>query len=130
MMSGQHRKEFSAGYRLTTNNRMELLAVIVALEALKEHGNEVIVRTDSKYVSDAVSKGWLFDWEKKNFNKKKNADLWMRFLKVYRKQNVKFRWVKGHAGHPLNERCDELAVEAGQGPGLPADEGYEAAVGP
>lgn len=128
MMSGQHRKEFSGGYRLTTNNRMELLAVIVGLETLKQRGNKVVVYTDSKYVSDAVGKGWLFEWEKKNFNKKKNPDLWIRFLKAYRTQNVKFHWVKGHAGHPMNERCDELAVQASEGYDLKVDEGYEAAV--
>ena len=104
LMSGQHRKELSQGYKLTTNNRMELLAVIVALEALKVPDSEVTIYTDSKYVADAVEKGWVFDWEKKQFKKKKNPDLWIRFLKAYRKHQVKFHWVKGHANIPENER--------------------------
>ena len=125
LMAGKHRKEIAQGYRLTTNNRMELLAVIVGLEALKNVGSEVIVYTDSKYVADAVSKGWVFDWEKKGFKKKKNPDLWRRFLPVYRRHKVKFHWVEGHSGIPGNERCDALAVEASHAPDLPADKGYE-----
>ena len=125
MKSGQHRKELSGGFRKTTNNRMELLAVIVALETLKFEKSEVEVYTDSKYVSDAVEKGWLFDWEKKQFKKKKNPDLWIRFLKVYRKHNVKFHWVKGHANIPENERCDQLAVEASKKSVLLIDDIYE-----
>jgi ribonuclease HI len=109
--SGQ-RKEMSAGYRLTTNNRMELLAVIVALEALKIKGSHVTVYTDSRYVADAVEKGWLKTWESKKFKNKKNPDLWIRFLEIYRKHKVSFIWIKGHANHPENERCDQLAVEA------------------
>jgi len=124
--SGKHRKELWGGYRLTTNNRMELLAVIVALEALKGEGHEVLVVSDSKYVVDAVEKGWVFDWEKKGFAKKKNRDLWQRFLRVYRRHRVRFQWIKGHNGHPLNELCDRLAVAAGQQPVLEVDEGYEA----
>lgn len=124
--SGKHRKELWGGYRLTTNNRMELLAVIVALEALKGEGHEVLVVSDSKYVVDAVEKGWVFDWEKKGFAKKKNPDLWQRFLRVYRRHRVRFQWIKGHNGHPLNELCDRLAVAAGQQPVLEVDEGYEA----
>ncbi len=124
LMCGGHRKELSAGYAHTTNNRMELLAVIVALEALKYEGCRVKVYTDSSYVVDAVEKGWLFQWERMAFKKKKNPDLWMRFLKIYRRHQVKFNWVKGHAGHPLNERCDQLAVAASQQPCLPEDEGY------
>ncbi len=104
---------------------MELLAVIVALEALKINSCTVNVYTDSKYVADAVEKGWLFNWEKKQFKDKKNPDLWQRFLQVYRKHNVRFHWVKGHANIPENERCDRLAVEASQEPNLPADTGYE-----
>ncbi len=123
--SGKHRRELWGGYRRTTNNRMELLAVIAAMEALKGTGHEVLVVSDSKYVVDAVEKGWLFDWEKKGFAKKKNPDLWKRFLLAYRKHQVRFHWIRGHAGHPLNELCDRLAVAAREQPGLPADEEYE-----
>ncbi len=125
MLSGKLRKELSGGYKLTTNNRMELLAVIVALEALKKENSKVKIYTDSKYVADAVEKGWIFGWEKKGFKKKKNPDLWRRFLKVYRKHQVKFTWVKGHANIPENERCDELAVEASHGNALKEDTGYK-----
>lgn len=125
LMSGKHKKEISAGFRLTTNNRMELLAVIAALELIKEPGAKVSIYSDSKYVVDAVEKGWVFSWEKKAFAKKKNPDLWKRFLSVYRKHQVKFFWVKGHAGNPLNERCDELAVKAAESEQLMVDEAYE-----
>ena len=125
LKSGQHRKELSQGYRKTTNNRMELLAVIVALETLKFENSTVEVYTDSKYVADAVEKGWVFGWEKVQFKKKKNPDLWIRFLKVYRKHNVKFHWVKGHANIPENERCDRLAVEASHKANLLVDKIYE-----
>lgn len=125
LRAGNHYKELWEGFRLTTNNRMELLAVIVALEALKMPGQTVTVYSDSKYVVDAVEKGWVFGWEKKDFAKKANPDLWKRFLQIYRKHHVKFVWVKGHAGHPENERCDELAVKAAEGPLLKVDEGYE-----
>lgn len=125
LMSGPHRKELSQGFRLTTNNRMELLAVIVGLEALKTPGCNVTVYTDSKYVADAVTLGWVFGWEKKRFSGKKNPDLWIRFLKIYRQHHVKFIWVKGHANIPENERCDQLAVAASKQPRLMPDEGYE-----
>ncbi len=125
LLSGNHRKELSAGYTLTTNNRMELLAVIVALEALKIEGSRVTVYTDSRYVADAVTKRWLFDWVKKEFRGKKNRDLWLRFLQVYKKHDVKFVWIKGHNDHPHNERCDQLAVEASQQPFLLPDSGYQ-----
>ena len=125
LKSGQHRKELSGGYRKTTNNRMELLAVIVALEKLKFANSQVEIYTDSKYVADAVEKGWVFDWEKNQFKKKKNPDLWTRFLKVYRKHQVKFHWVKGHANIPENERCDQLAVQASKKSVLLIDKGYE-----
>ena len=125
LKSGSHRKELSEGFRKTTNNRMELLAVIVALETLKSEGSNVEVYTDSKYVSDAVEKKWVFGWEKVRFKNKKNPDLWMRFLKIYRKHNVKFHWVKGHANIPENERCDQLAVEASKKSILLVDEVYE-----
>lgn len=97
---------------MTTNNRMELMAVIVGLEALLRPGSEVTVYSDSAYVVNAVAKGWVFDWERKQFAKKANPDLWQRFLQVYRRHRVRFVWIKGHAGHPENERCDRLAVEA------------------
>jgi len=125
MKAGKHRKELSEGYRLTTNNRMELLSVIVALETLKNPGSDATVYSDSKYVVDAVEQKWVFEWEKKGFKKKKNVDLWQRFLTIYPKHTVKFVWVKGHAGIPENERCDELAVAAAEGTGLLVDEGYE-----
>lgn len=104
---------------------MELLAVIVALEALKIEGCDVTIYTDSKYVADSVTKGWVFNWLKKRFKGKKNADLWIRFLEIYKKHVVKFVWVKGHANNPLNERCDELAVEASFKPDLLEDTGYQ-----
>lgn len=119
------RKEFSEGFRMTTNNRMELLAVIVGLEALRKEGSEVLIYSDSKYVVDSVEKGWLFGWVKKGFKDKKNVDLWKRFLTVYKKHHVKFKWVKGHAGNIENERCDVLAVAAAEGDKLLIDEGYE-----
>jgi ribonuclease HI len=126
LVSGSHRKEISAGFRKTTNNRMELLSVIVALEALKKEGEEVLVFSDSKYVVDSVEKAWVFGWEKKNFQGKKNADLWKRFLKIYPKHNVRFRWIKGHNNHRENERCDQLAVAASSHGGhLQVDEGFE-----
>ncbi len=126
MEFGDKRKEISEGFRLTTNNRMELLAVIVGLEAIKKPGWDVLVTSDSKYVVDAVTKGWLDGWVKKNFKAKKNPDLWKRYLQAAKNHNVKFKWVKGHAGHPQNERCDQLAVEAAEGFELKADKGYEA----
>ncbi len=124
---GALRKELSEGFRLTTNNRMELLSVIVALETLKKEESLVTVYSDSKYVVDSVEKKWLLGWEKKQFSKTKNADLWMRFLRIYRKHKVKFVWVKGHASNEENNRCDELAVAAAQGKYLKADTGYESA---
>ena len=112
LLSGPFRKELSQGYRLTTNNRMELLAVCVALERLKFEGSEVTVYSDSKYVVDAVAKGWVFGWEKKRFANRKNPDLWQRFLRIYRRHRVRFVWVKGHASTVENNRCDQLAVAA------------------
>lgn len=126
MLSGQHRKEINGGFRLTTNNRMELLAIIIALETLKFDGTDVTIYSDSKYVIDSVTKGWVFNWEKKNFAKKKNPDLWKRFLKIYPKHSVKFVWVKGHAGNELNEVADRLAVSAYKEGVLEVDEVYEA----
>ncbi|PHR50026.1 MAG: ribonuclease HI [Fluviicola sp.] len=118
-------KELSQGYRLTTNNRMELLAVIVALEALKTSKHKVTIYSDSKYVVDAIEKGWVFNWQKKGFKGKKNVDLWKRYLPLHQMHNPKYVWVKGHAGHPENERCDELAVNAADHGNLIPDEGYE-----
>ncbi len=125
LKSGKHYKEISQGYKLTTNNRMELLAVIVALEAIKIKGSKVEIYTDSRYVCDPVEKGWLADWERKNFKKKKNIDLWKRFLEVFRIHSVKFHWIRGHSNIPENERCDQLAVQASQKGKLLVDEGYE-----
>jgi ribonuclease HI len=111
------RKEFSEGFKLTTNNRMELLSVILGLEKIKKMGCEVIVYSDSKYVIDTITKGWVFGWVKKDFKDKKNKDLWLRYLQSHSRLKLKFVWVKGHAGHAENERCDELAVQAAlQGP--------------
>ena len=124
MIYGNHRKELSEGYVLTTNNRMELLAVIRGLEALKQDHLKVKIYTDSKYVSEAVNQGWVFKWEVKRFKKKKNADLWQRFLELYRKYSVTFVWVKGHASIKENERCDKLAVDASYGRELLEDSGY------
>lgn len=125
LLFGPHRKELSEGYRKTTNNRMELLAVIKGLEALKKDGLEVLIYSDSKYVVDAVEKGWLWGWQKKGFKDKKNPDLWRQFIPLYKKQKVKFQWVKGHAGNPENERCDELAVDAALGGHLQVDAAFE-----
>lgn len=121
---GPHHKELSEGFRLTTNNRMELLAVIKGLEALKNDGCDVVIYSDSRYVVDAVEKHWLEGWIKKGFKGKKNRDLWMRFWQIYNKHRVVFHWVKGHDGIPLNERCDQLATTAAASPTL-IDEGYE-----
>ena len=125
MMSGGYRKELKQGFKLTTNNRMELLAVIIALESVKKENSEITIYSDSKYVIDSVEKKWVFGWEKKNFNKKKNPDLWIRFLKIYRMQKVSFIWVRGHANNKENERCDFLAVEAADGQSLLTDQWYE-----
>jgi ribonuclease HI len=128
MLFGSLRKELSEGFRLTTNNRMELMSVIVALEALKKEGSQVTIYSDSKYVVDAVEQKWVFGWEKKNYKDKKNPDLWMRFLRVFRKHQVKFVWVKGHHTNKENNRCDELAVAAALGADLKIDVGYENAL--
>jgi ribonuclease HI len=126
---GPHRKELSEGFRLTTNNRMELLAVIRGLQELKTTEFPVHIYSDSKYVVDAVEKGWLWGWQKKGFKDKKNPDLWLRYIPLHLKYKPKFIWIKGHNGHPENERCDELAVEAAMGSRLPADTGYEQGLG-
>lgn len=124
--NGKHyRKELSEGFRNTTNNRMELLAVIRGLQALKKDGQNVTIYSDSKYVVEAVEKGWIWNWQKKGFKKKANVDLWQEFIPLYKKHNIKFKWVKGHAGIPENERCDQLAVAAAESGNLKVDEGYE-----
>ena len=121
---GSYEKEFSEGFALTTNNRMELLAVITGLEAIRWSGAQVEVYSDSSYVVKAITEGWLENWCRTGFKKKKNVDLWLRFLEVYRRHRVQFHWIKGHAGHPENERCDALAVAAGHAAGLKEDTGY------
>ena len=122
---GNKEKELSQGFRRTTNNRMELLAVIVALENLKSNKYPVVVYSDSKYVVDAVTKNWLFGWVKKDFKGKKNKDLWLRYLRAAKPFTVRFEWVRGHNGHPENERCDVLAVEAALGKNLLIDQYFE-----
>ncbi len=123
MRYGSHRKTFSGGFYRTTNNRMELLAVIEALKRIKEPGYPVIIYSDSKYFVNAVNEGWVFNWEKKGFKKKKNVDLWKQFLKLYRQHNVTLEWVKGHEGVEENEICDNLAKEAADNP-TQVDKGY------
>jgi ribonuclease HI len=118
-------KEHSKGFRLTTNNRMELLAVIEGLALLKTNQLPIVIYSDSKYVIDTVEKGWLNNWIKTNFKGKKNKDLWMRYYQISRQFQIKFSWVKGHNGHPENERCDVLAVLAATGKNLGIDSGYE-----
>ena len=125
MRFGNHTKEFSAGFRHTTNNRMELLAVIVALQNLKTDKFRVDVYSDSKYVIDSITKGWVFNWQKTSFKGKKNADLWNEFLLVQQKFNISWHWVKGHNGHPENERCDTLAVVAAENSPENIDVNYE-----
>lgn len=125
LVGTNYKKEFYEGFRLTTNNRMELLAVIVGLEKLTKPNMKVLIVSDSKYVVDAVEKKWVFGWEKTGFKGKKNPDLWMRFLKIYRKHQVDFKWIKGHNNHPQNERCDELAVYASGLENLSVDTFYE-----
>lgn len=125
LLAGTHRKELSQGYKLTTNNRMELMAVIAGLEALKIDACRVTIYTDSKYVADSVEKGWIHNWVRTQFKGKKNADLWLRFLEVYKRHKVKFIWIKGHSDIPGNERCDQLAVQASFQDNLLEDTGYQ-----
>jgi len=125
LRSGNHYKELSEGYRKTTNNRMELLAVISGIESIKKTGQEIMIYSDSKYIIDSVEKKWVFNWVKTGFKNKKNKDLWLRFLIVYKLHQIKFTWVKGHNGHPENERCDELAVQASQQRNLFTDTFFE-----
>jgi len=128
LIYGEQRKEISQGFRLTTNNRMELLAVISALKTLKRINMEIDIYTDSKYVMDSVEKGWLAGWVKKGFKGKKNVDLWKEYLEIAKFHKIRFIWVKGHNGNPLNERCDELATQAADAKNLPPDIGYEKAM--
>lgn len=125
MRSGQHYKELSGGFRKTTNNRMELLAVITGLEAIKSPNQAVTIFSDSKYVIDAIEKRWVNGWVTKGFAGKKNKDLWMRYLNIAKVHNIKFVWVRGHNGHPENERCDQLAVAAGKQKDLQIDSVFE-----
>lgn len=125
LISGPHHKELAQGFKNTTNNRMELMAVIVGLEAIKTPNCKVTIVSDSKYVVDSIEKKWVFSWVKSNFKDKKNEDLWRRFLAVYPKHQVKMQWVKGHNGHFYNERCDELAVQAAESNNLLIDHGYK-----
>jgi ribonuclease HI len=125
LMWNSVRKELSQGYRLTTNNRMELMAVIVALEALKKEGLNVKIFTDSQYVVNSVEKGWLWSWVKTGFKDKKNKDLWQRFIPAFKKHQVKFNWVKGHSTNPMNNRCDELATLAADSGNWLEDVGFE-----
>ena len=121
-------REISEGFSLTTNNRMELLAVIKGLEAIKWDNAVVEVWSDSSYVVKAVNERWLEKWSAKGFVNVKNIDLWIRFIELYKKHRVTFHWIKGHAGHPENERCDTLAVAASHGPELINDNGYLATI--
>jgi len=125
---GVHERELSGGFKLTTNNRMELMAVIIGLEALTRPGLSVTVFSDSKYVVEAIEKKWILGWQRTNFKGKKNPDLWKRYLIAAAKHNVKFVWIKGHNDHPYNERCDVLATTAADSGQLMIDEGYVANV--
>jgi ribonuclease HI len=125
LMFGDRRKEISGGYKLTTNNRMELMAVIAGLEALKRSDLPIVIYSDSKYVVDAVTKGWLENWFKTGFKGKKNRDLWERYAELSKGLKIQFKWVKGHADNPFNNRCDKLATEAADGKELLEDSGYE-----
>lgn len=126
LMSGNRKKELAQGYRLTTNNRMELMGVIAALEAMKKTGLNITIYSDSQYIVKAIKQGWLNKWMATNFSKgTKNKDLWVRFNNLYKQHNIKFVWVKGHADNVYNNRCDELATAAADGKNLLIDEGYE-----
>ncbi len=126
LMWGPKQKELSAGFRLTTNNRMELLGVITALESLNKKNIPLTIYTDSQYIVKAIQQGWLNKWVRTNFaGGKKNKDLWMRFYNLAKDYDITFKWVKGHADNPLNNRCDELATQAADGKNLLIDEGYE-----
>lgn len=126
LLFGNQRKELSGGYRFTTNNRMELMAVIAGLEALKKEGLKITIYSDSQYVVKAVEQGWLKNWVATDFKGgKKNKDLWLHYFDLSKKNQIRFVWVKGHAENPNNNRCDELATAAADGKNLQADEMYE-----
>jgi len=125
LRSGKHYKEISEGYRKTTNNRMELLAVITGLASIKNPAQDIMIQSHSKYIIDSVEKKWVFNWVRTNFKGKKNKDLWLRFLEVYKQHQIRFTWVKGHNGHTENERCDELAVQASKQKNLLTDANFE-----
>lgn len=125
MQWGSVVKEFSQGFRLTTNNRMELMAVVVALKQLTRDGLDIVIYSDSAYVVNAIEKGWIHGWVKTGFKDKKNSDLWQEYLKYARKHRIKFVWVKGHANNPYNNRCDVLATAAADGDKLLVDTVYE-----
>jgi ribonuclease HI len=125
LLWGDKRKELSGGYRHTTNNRMELMAVIAALKALNREGLDITIFSDSSYVVNAIEKGWLQGWLRTGFKGKKNADLWRMYAELARKHRIRFVWVKGHADNPFNNRCDQLATAAADGIGLLEDAGYE-----
>lgn len=126
LLAGNNKKELSKGYKRTTNNRMELMAVIAGLEALKKDGLKVVIYSDSKYVVDSVEKGWLNNWIATNFKGgKKNKDLWLHYYHLAKKQFLRFVWIKGHAENPFNNRCDQLATAAADGTDLENDDGYE-----
>ncbi len=126
LRAGKHYKELSEGFRKTTNNRMELLAVIKGLEALKAPNQDVVICSDSKYVIDAIEKRWVYGWLQKGFKDKKNKDLWLRYLELSKLHKIRFIWVRGHNGHPENERCDQLAVAASKSRELLIDTVFEA----
>lgn len=125
LMWKEHRKELSAGYRLTTNNRMELMAVIASLEAVKKDHQQISIFSDSQYVVNSIEKRWVYGWVRKGFKNKKNKDLWLRFLPLYEKHSIRMVWVKGHADNPYNNRCDELATRAADGRNLLIDHEFE-----
>ena len=130
LMFGKHSKEISMGYRFTTNNRMELIAVLASLEALKKNDLPLTIHSDSQYVVKAINEGWLNNWIKTGFKGgKKNKDLWVKYFQLSKKFKIKIQWVKGHADNPYNNRCDELATTAADGKHLLIDEGYENQVG-
>jgi len=124
LISGNRRKEISGGFKFTTNNRMELMCVICALECLKTSGNNITIYSDSQYVVNSVSKGWVFNWIRTNKKDAKNMDLWKRFVSLYKLNKINFVWVKGHADNELNNRCDVLATTASAQKNLPDDLGY------
>ena len=126
LMKGQHRKELSQGYRLTTNNRMELMAVIAGLKALKKSDQKIIIYSDSQYIVKAIEEGWLKNWIRTDFKGgKKNRDLWMRYAELANGHKINFKWVKGHGSNLYNIRCDELATMAADNEAILVDEEFE-----